>query len=37
MPAAHGYRGMTAIVDWRTTETDIDLLVAVVRELGASL
>jgi glutamate/tyrosine decarboxylase-like PLP-dependent enzyme len=35
------YRGMTAlrpaIVNWRTTEADIDLLVKVVRELGAQL
>jgi len=35
------YKGMTAlrpaIVNWRTTETDIDLLVSVVRELGARL
>ncbi|GAB1509655.1 pyridoxal phosphate-dependent decarboxylase family protein [Actinophytocola sp. KF-1] len=35
------YRGMTAlrpaIVNWRTTEEDIDLLVTVVRELGARL
>jgi glutamate/tyrosine decarboxylase-like PLP-dependent enzyme len=34
------YRGMTvlrpAIVNWRTTEEDIDLLVDVVRELGAA-
>jgi glutamate/tyrosine decarboxylase-like PLP-dependent enzyme len=33
------YRGMTAlrpaIVNWRTTEADIDLLVSVVREIGA--
>jgi glutamate/tyrosine decarboxylase-like PLP-dependent enzyme len=35
------YRGMTAlrpaIVNWRTTTADIDLLVTVVRELGARL
>jgi glutamate/tyrosine decarboxylase-like PLP-dependent enzyme len=35
------YRGMTAlrpaIVNWRTTEADIDLLVTVVRELGARI
>ena len=35
------YKGMTAlrpaIVNWRTTEEDIDLLVTVVRELGARL
>ena len=35
------YRGMTAlrpaIVNWRTTEADIDLLVSVVREVGAGL
>jgi glutamate/tyrosine decarboxylase-like PLP-dependent enzyme len=35
------YKGMTAlrpaIVNWRTTEADIDLLVRVVRELGARL
>jgi glutamate/tyrosine decarboxylase-like PLP-dependent enzyme len=35
------YRGMTAlrpaIVNWRTTAPDIDLLVSVVRELGARL
>lgn len=35
------YKGMTAlrpaIVNWRTTEADIDLLVTVVRELGARL
>jgi glutamate/tyrosine decarboxylase-like PLP-dependent enzyme len=35
------YRGMTAlrpaIVNWRTTETDIDLLVSVVREVAAAL
>ncbi len=35
------YRGMTAlrpaIVNWRTTEDDIELLVSVVRELGARL
>jgi hypothetical protein len=26
-----------AIVNWRTGEADVDLLVAVVRELGASV
>jgi len=26
-----------AIVNWRTTETDVDLIVAVVRELGSKL
>jgi hypothetical protein len=26
-----------AIVNWRTTETDVDLIVSVVRELGARL
>jgi glutamate/tyrosine decarboxylase-like PLP-dependent enzyme len=35
------YKGVTAlrpaIVNWRTTEADIDLLVTVVRELGARL
>jgi hypothetical protein len=35
------YKGVTAlrpaIVNWRTTEADIDLLVSVVRELGAGL
>jgi glutamate/tyrosine decarboxylase-like PLP-dependent enzyme len=35
------YRGMTAlrpaIVNWRTTAEDVDLLVAVVRELGSAL
>lgn len=35
------YTGVTAlrpaIVNWRTTEADVDLLVAVVRELGAGL
>jgi glutamate/tyrosine decarboxylase-like PLP-dependent enzyme len=35
------YRGMTAlrpaIVNWRTTEDDIDLLVSVIREIGARL
>jgi glutamate/tyrosine decarboxylase-like PLP-dependent enzyme len=35
------YRGMTAlrpaIVNWRTTEADVDLLVSVVRELGGVL
>ncbi len=35
------YKGMTAlrpaIVNWRTTEADIDLLVRVVRELGARI
>lgn len=35
------YRGVVAlrpaIVNWRTTERDVDLLVAVVRELGARL
>ena len=35
------HRGMVcfrpAIVNWLTTEDDIDLLVAVIRELGASL
>jgi hypothetical protein len=33
------YRGMTvfrpAIVNWRTTEKDVELIVDVVRELGA--
>jgi len=35
------YRGHVAfrpaIVNWRTTESDVDLIVAVVRELGARL
>ncbi|HEV7932091.1 MAG TPA: pyridoxal-dependent decarboxylase [Actinomadura sp.] len=35
------YRGMTvlrpAIVNWRTTQTDVELLAEVVRELGAAL
>ncbi|WP_028923171.1 pyridoxal phosphate-dependent decarboxylase family protein [Pseudonocardia acaciae] len=35
------YRGMTAlrpaIVNWRTTETDIDLLASVIREIGTRL
>ena len=35
------YRGMTvfrpAIVNWRTTETDVDLIVDVVREIGERL
>ena len=35
------HRGMVcfrpAIVNWMTTEDDIDLLVRVIRELGASL
>ena len=35
------YKGMTAlrpaIVNWRTTEADVDLLVTVVRELGAQI
>jgi hypothetical protein len=35
------YRGRVAfrpaIVNWRTTEADIDLIVEVVRELGARL
>ena len=35
------YRGCVAfrpaIVNWRTTEADVDLIVQVVRELGARL
>ncbi|MCO5992284.1 pyridoxal phosphate-dependent decarboxylase family protein [Actinoallomurus rhizosphaericola] len=35
------YRGMTAlrpaIVNWRTTEADVELLVSIVREIGARL
>ncbi len=35
------YRGMTvfrpAIVNWRTTETDVDLIIDVVREIGGRL
>ena len=35
------YRGMTvfrpAIVNWRTTEIDVDLITDIVREIGAGL